>query len=327
MKIAIYGAGVIGGLLAAHWSRGGHDVSVIARGAHLDAIKAHGLRLDEPEQSYTVRLRASADPAELGPQNLVVVTTKTPALAEVAKAIGPLLGPDTLVAFSVNGVFWFYGDGFSPGGRRLDLTRLDPDGSLHHHVGAERALGMVAYAGGAMTAPGVLNVRPSGRFVLGSALQSVSDRVGKLTKSLAVSGMTIDFAPEIRVPMWMKHIGVSGNQAISALTLGNVVQVAKAPGLRGIVERIMNETRAIAAAHGFADLNIDIKRPMGSHPAATNHKPSMLQDLELGRAMEIDAQYLILQDLAGAAGIATPTLDTILPILLLRARLAGCYPA
>jgi 2-dehydropantoate 2-reductase len=328
MRIAIYGAGVIGGLLAAHWARGGQDVSVIARGPHLEAIKAKGLRIDEPETSFTVPLRASSAPADLGPQDLVVVTTKTPALPDVARAIGPLLGPDTLVAFSVNGVFWFYGDGFTPpDGARLDLTRLDPDGALRRNVGPERALGMVAYAGGAMSAPGVLSVRPGGRFVIGAALPSQSERTRKLVESLAVPGFTIDFAPEVRVPMWMKHIGVSGNQAISSLTLGNVVQVAKAPGLRDISIAIMNEARAVAAAHGFDKLDMDVKRPMGAHPASTNHKPSMLQDLELGRPMEIDAQYLILQDLARSAGVPTPTLDLVLPILLLRARLAGCYPA
>lgn len=327
MKICIYGAGVIGGILAVHWARAGHDVSVVARGANLQAIVANGLRLDEPERSLTIHPKASADPRELGPQDLVVVTTKTPALPEVAKAIGPLLGPETLVAFSVNGLFWFYGDGFSPAGGKLDLSRLDPDGALHANIGAKRSLGMIANAGGAMTAPGVFNVRPDGRFTIGAALPDAAERARQLAEALKAPGLIIEFAPDVRVPMWKKHIGVAGVQALAALTLGNVREINQAPGVKDLVKELMSETMAIAAANGYPNLEFDVARPMGSRPAPANHKPSMLQDLELGRPMEIDAQYLILQDLAKATGIATPLLDTIVSILLLRARIAGCYPA
>src|SRR6185369_1278398 len=143
MRICIFGAGAVGSFLAAGLARDGKDVSVVARGPHLAAIKANGLRLERAGENFTVKIPASNDPAKLGAQDLVVVTAKTPSLKQVAQAIAPLLHRDTAVAFAVNGVYWFYSDGFSPGGMTPDTTRLDPDQTLHRLVGAQRSLGVV----------------------------------------------------------------------------------------------------------------------------------------------------------------------------------------
>jgi len=163
MKICIYGAGVIGGLIASAHARAGHAVSVIARGPQLAAIQARGLTIVTPEGgSVTTRPAASADPHDFGTQDLVIVATKTPAFADVAAHIGPLLGPDTLVGFAVNGIFWFYGDGFSPHGMKIEVPRLDPDGALHRLIGPARALGYVCWMGGEIRAPGTIHANRDG---------------------------------------------------------------------------------------------------------------------------------------------------------------------
>lgn len=325
MRICIFGAGVIGGILAAACARAGHDVSLIARGGHLAAIKANGLTVTTPESSENFKLAASDDASELGPQDFVIVCTKTPSLQQVAAGIGPLLGPDTQVAFSVNGIFWFYGDGFRPGGQTLDVSRLDPDGSLHRLIGADRAMGLVAWAGGEIREPGVVNARADGRFALGHALPERAVIAEKLVADLAIQDWEISHAPEIRVPMWTKFMSIAGNFATSALTGGSIAQVQADQNALEVSIGLQGEANALAHAHGFTQIPFDANK-LRANPNKTPHKPSMLQDLERGRTMEIDSAYLITQDLAGQANIAMPFHDAVVPMLTLRAKLAGCYP-
>jgi 2-dehydropantoate 2-reductase len=326
MKICIFGAGVIGGILAAACARAGHDVSLVARGPHLEAIRANGLTLATPAGRETFKLMASDNPGDLGPQDFVIVCTKTPALPQVAATIGPLLGPDTQVAFSVNGIFWFYGDGFQPAGKPLDMSRLDPDGALHRAVGANRAMGLVAWAGGEIREPGVVNARADGRFALGHALPEKAAVAEKLVQDLAIKDWDVAFAPEVRVPMWTKFMTIAGNFATSALTGGSIAQVQGDPQTLEVSIGLQGEANELARAHGFAEIPFN-PDAMRKNPNTIPHKPSMLQDLERGRVMEIDSAYLITQDLARQAGIATPVHDIVTPLLVLRAKLAGCHEA
>lgn len=325
MRICIYGAGVIGSILAGHFARAGHEVSALARGSQLDAIRDKGLTVENADETFTVKIDISDQPADLGEQDLVIVATKAPSHDDIAAAIGPLLGPDTLVGFAVNGIFWFYGDGFTPGGAKLDLARLDPDAKLHNNIGAERAMGVVCFSGGAMIKPGTVHMtRPGGRFIMGAALAETSSRAGETIGALDVTGLTIEAAADIRLPMWKKFVTVASNQAVSSLTGASIGQNQGDPAVREINIALMGEVIALAAAHGFNDLGFDLDAHRKSWMKSP-HKPSMLQDLELGRVMEIDSQYVIFQNLARQAGIATPILDTILPLLMMRARIAGCY--
>jgi 2-dehydropantoate 2-reductase len=325
MKVCVYGAGVIGGILASACARAGHEVSVIARGAHLDAIRANGLTVVTPEDRMTSRVGASADARDFGVQDLVIVATKTPAFFDVARGIAPLIGPQTLVGFAVNGVFWFYGDGFSPPGVKIDMRRLDPEGLLHRVIGAERSLGIVCWGGGEIHEPGVIEAtRAGGRFVVGAAMPQTNARTKTLVETLDVKDVTLEFTDDVRAPMWVKNISVIGNFAMCALTGGTIGQVhADAPLYNALVD-LNSETHAIALAHGFTQLGFDAEKSR-QNPGKSPHKPSMLQDLERGRSMEISSTFLIAQDLARQAGLKTPVLDVIAPLVAARARNAGLW--
>jgi 2-dehydropantoate 2-reductase len=324
MRVCVYGAGVIGGILASAIARAGHQVALIARGAHLEAIKGNGLTVVTPEGRATTRLAASNDPGDFGPQDFVIVATKTPAFPEVASRIAPLLGENTLVGFAVNGIFWFYGDGFQPGGERLDLGRLDPAGLLHDKIGADRAMGVVCWGGGEIRTPGRVDANGAGgRFVAGTATTANRARAQDLIRSLGVTDVAFESAAEIRRPMWKKFLGIVGNFPACTLTGGTIADTRSNVDVHEIVLSLMAEANAVASAHGFDDLGFDPDE-MRRNPGRSPHKPSMLQDFERGRAMELDSTFGALQDLARQAGVATPVLDVVAPLVALKARLAGC---
>jgi len=324
LNICIYGAGVIGGILASAVERAGHKTSVIARGVHLDAIQRHGLIVRTKERSEETRPIAVADPAQLCVQDLVIVATKTPSLPDVAACISPLIGAHTLVAFAVNGIFWFYGDGFLSRGVTVDTKRLDPNGMLHSIVTPERALGIVCISGGEIREPGIIEAtRHDGRFIVGAAMKETSARASALIGGIRPVDINLEWSDDIRLEMWRKFLSVSGNFATCALTGGTIAQVQTTPGVRAIQLGLASEAYSIARAHGFDSLGFDIEKQR-ANPVLSNHKPSMLQDLEKGRVMEIDSAYLVLQDLARQARLSTPTLDIVAPLLELRARTAGC---
>lgn len=324
MKICVYGAGVIGGILASACERAGHEVCVIARGAHLDAIRSRGLVIEAPGYKALTNPPASDNPAEFGVQDVVFVTTKTPALPEVARAIKPLLGPQTQVVFSVNGVFWFYGDSFGEGAR-IDCKRLDPDGLLHRTFDLNNVHGLVAWAGGEISEPGVVKAsRAKSVFALGSALPGRTAAAEKLVADLAVNELQIDYAPDFNVVMWKKYMQVAPNFSLCSLTTATIGGVQNNPATMELMIAMMGEAAAVAKAHGVEGLGFDPDR-LRANPVQTNHKPSMLQDLERGRVMEIDSAIFILQDLARAAGVPTPVTDVIAPLVAMRAKVAGLY--
>ena len=327
MKICVYGAGVIGGILGSALARAGHDVSLIARGAHLEAIRMNGLTVVTPDERVNMPLPASADPADFGVQDLVIVATKTPAFADVARAVGPLIGPQTLAAFAVNGVYWFYGDGFRPDGVTINMDRLDTDGILHTAIGAERSLGIVCWGGGEINEPGVIEAtRSGGRFAVGAAMPHMNDAARKLVDALGAKDVTFEYAEDIRAPMWVKTIGVIGNFGFCALTGGTIAEVHADPALYDVLVELNAETHAVALAHGFTGLGFDAAKSR-KNPNTSPHKPSMLQDLERGRLMEISSTFLILQDLARQAGVKTPILDVVAPLIAARGRIAGLWSA
>lgn len=328
MRICIFGAGAVGSFLAARLAHAGKTVSVIVRGPHLEAIRSNGLTLHGKDGTISVRLPASDKPADLGPQDMVIVSAKTPSLPQAAQSIAPLLRADTAVVFAVNGVFWFYGDGFNPNGIAPDTGRLDRDGSLHRMIGVERSLGMVVRSSNEVVAPGVVrNESAHNSFTIGEAMPDrVQDRAPALAAALDGSGFAIKALKDIREDMWAKLVRNSASSPLCSLTASDVANAYNDPAVGELAMALMRETAAIAQAHGFKNLLPD---PAEALRAGFNlhHKPSMLQDLERGRAMEIDTQLAILRDLARQAGVATPVLDTVLPMLIVRARTAGCYPA
>ncbi len=325
MKVCIYGAGVIGGILASALARAGHEVSVIARGAHLEAVKAGGLTVVTPEERVTSRVAAGSDPRDFGVQDFVIVATKTPAFFDVARGIAPLIGPQTLVGFAVNGVYWFYGDGFSPPGVKIDMRRLDPEGLLHKVIGAERSLGIVCWGGGEIREPGtIVATRAGGKFIVGAAMPHMNARAKALVETCGAKDVSLEYSDDVRAPMWLKNISVIGNFAFCALTGGTIAQAHADVPLYDALVDLNAETHAVAFAHGFTKLGFDAAKSR-RNPGNSPHKPSMLQDLERGRAMEISSTFLIVRDLARQAGLKTPVLDVVAPLVAARGRNAGLW--
>jgi len=325
MRICVYGAGAIGGHLAVRLSRGGADVSVVARGPHLAAIQHSGLTIHTSQGELHARVRASDDPAALGPQDAVLVTVKAPSLPAVAAAISPLLKPDTAVAFVMNGIPWFYfhGIGGPLEGRRL--PRIDPDDTLWRAIGPQRAIAGVVYAASAVIAPGVIELEnPNSRVVLGEPDGRETQRVQAIAAHINAGGMPALVSPAIRDEIWNKLLGNLGNGPLAVLTQVSIRDLYQEPECVAAARRVMHEAATVAHALG-ANPDADHEKRI-AHGRSLDHKPSILQDLELGRPMEIDGILDAPLELARMVGVPTPTLDLLVALVKVRARAAGPYP-
>jgi 2-dehydropantoate 2-reductase len=324
MKICVFGAGAIGGHLAARLARGGADVSVVARGANLAAIKAGGLTIKAPDETFTARVTATDDPATLGPQDAVLVTVKAPALASVAATIAPLLGPDTPVVFVINGIPWWY---FDHHGGALDGTRLealDPGGAIRAAIGPARTLGGVVYSACTVVEPGVIHVEHArNRLILGELDGSVSPRAEAIAAPLRAGGFVAEIAADIRSAVWSKLMLNMAGGPIAVLTTASGKVNLLEPAIETAVREIYAEAEAIARALGCDPVFNAEASLAGSRK--TSHKPSILQDLELGRPMEVATIFDAPLQLARLAGVATPTLDLIVALARTRAKAAGLF--
>jgi 2-dehydropantoate 2-reductase len=316
MRICVFGAGAVGGHFAVRLATAGHEVAVVARGSHLEAISAHGLTLVSGGERVAARVAASNDPAALGRQDIVLVTLKAhdaPGFAGVAR---PLLGDDTAVIFAHNGIPWWYGDGFAPPQAPLpDLTRLDPAGALRTDIGIGRTLGGVIYSSNDLAEPGVIvnNSPARNRLLIGEVDDADSDRVRRIRAALTEAGIDSPPLDSIRRRIWGKLLANLAVSVPAFLAGATSRTVFDDPDLRPIVDKLANEAAAIAASQGFA-CALD---PAG--PAA-GHKSSMLQDHERGRRAEYEALLAMPQAFARAAGIDTPVLDTIAGLAAFRLR-------
>ena len=326
MRVCVYGAGAIGGHLAMRFARGGAEVSVVARGPHLAAIQANGLTVHAVDGEFNVRVHASDDPAALGPQDAVVVTVKAPSLPQVAAGIAPLLRADTGVAFVMNGIPWWYFHALKGPLEGRRLPRIDPDDALWRTVGPERAIGGVVYAASEVTAPGVIDVeQPKSRVVFGEPDGSVSARAEALAALLRTGGIAGEASPDIRTEIWNKLINnlAGGTLAVLGGVAPRHVYAEEACAAAG--KRVMQEAAAVAEAlgsrpnHGF-DQRIAGQKGM-------DHEPSILQDLKLGRPMEVDGLFDAPVALARMAGVAAPTLELLVALAKVRAKGAGLYGA
>ena len=321
MRICVFGAGSVGGYLATSLALGGADVSVVARGAHLAAIRSNGLTVETPDGTINARLSASDNPAELGSQDAVIVTVKSPSMPAVAASISPLLGPDTPVAFVMNGIPWWY---FYPHEDR-HLPRLDPDNVLWNIIGPQRAIGGVFWPACSVPAPGVIRLLSgAGRgTTFGEPDGSISPRMDMLATAFRAADLPVTIAPNIRELIWQKLAFNLSAGPMCVLTQSAVRATHEEPALIDCSRRMVAEAEAIAAAMGF-QLDIDMDRVVATNTQLA-HRPSILQDLEAGRPMEIDALYSVPLDMARLHGVATPTLDLLVAMIKVRARAAGLY--
>ncbi len=316
LKIAVYGAGAIGGHIAARLARKGVDVSVIARGAQLGAIRARGLTIRATDATFNVAVRAGS-PAELGVQDAVLVTVKAPALAAVAEGIGPLLGPDTLVAFVQNGIPWWY-LGEEP------IALADPGDAVRRAVGLQRTVGGVVYSSCTVVEPGVIVVgNARSRLWLGRPDDARPEALVALTEALEQPGYECKIPPSIRDAVWAKLLANLSSGHIAVLTAAAPLDAYKDTVIQQATRAVFAECLAVAQALGCAPAH-DLEAMMGSLQKM-EHRPSILQDLTLGRPMEIDGIFGTAQFLARREGVATPLLDMLVALMKVCARAAGLY--
>ncbi len=325
MKVAVFGAGAIGGHLAGRLARGGADVSVVARGAQLDAIAAKGITVEAPDGRFTARVKASAQPADLGPQDAVIVTVKAPSLPSVAATIAPLLATAaTPVIFAMNGIPWWYfhQHGGPMEGRRL--PSIDPDDAVWRAVTPARAVGGVVYSACTVTSPGVIFVDGGmGRLVLGEPDGTLAPRTEAVAACLRAGGMGATVTPRIRDELWAKLLMNIGTGPLAILAQAGLRSIAAEPACREACRAVTLEAMAIATALGRSpDFDLEA-RIAGLGRLA--HKPSIVQDLILGRPMEIDALYGVPLALGREAGAKAPLLDVLVGLARVRAREAGLY--
>ncbi|HRV62698.1 2-dehydropantoate 2-reductase [Albidovulum sp.] len=322
MRICIFGAGAIGGYLGAKLAGAGADVSLVARGPHLEAIRSRGLTLIEDGQETTHRIRASDDPAELGPQDYVVVTLKAHSVPPVVGRMAPLLGAGSTVVSGVNGVPWWY---FHKIGGPLEGTRLqsvDPGDVQWNGIGPDRVLGCVVYPAAEVSEPGVVRHIEGNRFSLGEPDGSKSDRALALSAALSAAGLKAPVRPKLRDEIWVKLWGNLSFNPISALTHATLDVLCTDPGTRAVARAMMLEAQVIAEKLGVT-FPVDVERRIDGGAAVGAHRTSMLQDLEAGRPMEIDALVGSVQELGRLTQSPTPVIDTILALVRQRAQTAA----
>jgi 2-dehydropantoate 2-reductase len=322
MRICVFGAGAVGSHFAVRLALAGHDVSCVMRGTHLDAVNAGGLTLRVGGAEFKARVKASDDPAALGPQDVVICTLKATGLPSLATSLQPLLGDDTAVVFAQNGVPWWYDIGLSASHPPVpDLSFLDPDGRLRAAIPREQIVGGVVFSSNEIIAPGIAeNLSPErNRLLIGECDDRASERVAKLRRVLNEASIDSPEVAQIRETIWTKLLTNMSMSVLCLLTGQTARAVRDDPALAGIVPRLLDEANSVAQS-----CFPGVKRVARSGPAP-DHKPSILQDYELGRAMEIDVLVRAPAAFARAAGLSTPMLDMMAALAIRQACDKGLY--
>ena len=288
MKICIYGAGAIGAYLGAQLAETDCEVSFVARGPHLAAMRKHGLTLRIGDDEKNVVVKCTDNPAELGPQDYVILTLKAHSVISIVDNIVPLLGPETAVVTAQNGILWWYFHALPGPWENHHLESADPGGRIWNTLGPERAIGCVVYPSCEIVEPGVVKHLDGNRFMLGEPDGSKSDRVTALSCMMIEAGLKAPVRKKIRDDIWFKLLGNATFNPISVLTGATLEQMGRNPGVRSVIHAMMVEAEEVACKLGvkFA-MNIDKRIDGGADVGA--HKTSMLQDLEAGRPLELDA--------------------------------------
>jgi 2-dehydropantoate 2-reductase len=323
MRICIYGAGAIGGYLGAQLALAGEDVTLIARGPHLEAMQSNGLKLRMGGEERVARPRCTSDPAEAGEQDYVIVTLKAHSVPGIVDAMQPLLGPDTAVVSAVNGVPWWYFYKLEGPWQDRRIESVDPGGKQWDEIGPERAIGCVVYPACDVPEPGVIEHINGDRFTLGEPGGEKTDRVMRLSKTLIQAGFKAPVR-SIRDEIWIKLWGNLCFNPISALTQATLDVVATEKGTRAVARAMMLEAQAIGEKLGVR-FRVDVDKRIDGAAAVGAHRTSMLQDLEKGRPMEIDALVTAVQEMGRMVEVPTPTIDVVLALVQQRGRVAGCY--
>jgi 2-dehydropantoate 2-reductase len=323
-KVCIYGAGAIGAWMGARLGQAGCTVSVVARGATLQALQQLGLRCELDGRTLATPVQASAAPAELGVQDLLIIAVKAPALPHVARQIAPLLGPDTVVLTAMNGVPWWFLAGFGGACEGRPLQSIDPQGEIANAIPARHVIGCVVHASCSLAGPGHAQHHFGNRLIVGEPSGQNTERVQQLVALLARAGFETELSPQIQKDIWYKLWGNMTVNPVSALTGATTDLILDDPLVRDFISRVMVEARDIGARIG-----IPIAQQPEDRHAVTRKlgafKTSMLQDVEAGRPVELDALVTVVQELGRMTGVPTPSTDTLLGLARLHARVRGLY--
>jgi 2-dehydropantoate 2-reductase len=324
MKVCIYGAGAIGGWIGVKLAQAGSELSVVARGATLDALRTHGLRLHEGGQVRSAPVRASASPADFGVQDLVVIAVKAPAMPDVAKAIAPLLGPHTVVLTAMNGVPWWFFQGFGGQYQGTRLKAVDPQGLIAEAIPARHIIGSVVHASCALREPGFVQHHFGNKLIVGEPSGQATQRLQDLATLLQQAGFEIAVSEQIQKDAWYKLWGNMTVNPVSALTGATTDLILDDELVRGFISAVMLEAREIGARVGIPIA----QQPQDRHQITRKlgaFKTSMLQDVEAGRPVEIDALVTVVKEMGELTGVPTPFTDALLGLSRLHARVRGLY--
>ena len=317
MKICIYGAGAIGAYLGARLIEAGCEVTLIARGPHLQAMRENGLTLQTGDEQQTLQVNCTDNPAEVGPQDYVVVTLKAHSVAPIVEQVLPLLGPDTPIVTAQNGVLWWYFHGLPGPWENHQLDTADTDGLIWKTLGPERAIGCVVYPSCEIVEPGVVRHLDGDRFMLGEPDGSKSERVVALADAFSSAGLKAPVRKKIRDDIWFKLLGNATFNPVSVLTGGTLEQMCRDPGVRAVIRGMMHEAQQVADRLGVKFV-MDIEKRINGAENVGAHKTSMLQDFDQGRPLEIDALVASVSELGRLVDVPTPTLDAVLSMVLLK---------
>ena len=325
MKICIYGAGAVGGFIGARLAQAGYQVNVVARGASLKALCEHGLRLESGGAIRTEKVLASADPAQLGVQDLVIVAVKATALASVARSIAPLLGPDTIVLTAMNGVPWWFFDAFGGEYAGTRLSAVDPDGVIAAAIDSRHVVGCVVHGSFSQPEPGLVRHGFGKRLIIGEPDGGDSPRLRELARLLGQADLTIEVSYSIQTDIWFKLWGNMTMNPVSALTGASCDRILDDPLVTRFCLDVMAEAKRIGARIGCqisqsGEARNAVTRGLGAF------KTSMLQYVEAGRALELDALVAAAREIGQLTGEPTPCIDALLGLSRLHARVRGLYP-
>ena len=311
MKVCVVGAGAIGGYMAVRIAKAGHDVSVIARGPHLAAIRTHGLKLVEADQELVVtNLSATDNICELGPQDVVLLALKAHQIAAVVGDLSVLLGPKTVLVTLQNGIPWWYFQKLdSPYSGRVVKT-VDPNGVLFNKIDPDRIIGCIAYPAATIAEPGVIKHVEGNRFPVGELDGSESDRVNQVSALFTEAGLNARVLTDIRSEIWLKLWGNLTFNPISAVTHATLVDICQFPLTRTLAAAMMTEAQSIGERLG-AGFRVPMERRIAGAESVGKHKTSMLQDVEVGKPLEIDGMLGVVVELAEMTEVDVPTLRAL----------------
>jgi 2-dehydropantoate 2-reductase len=325
MKVCIYGAGAIGGHIGGHLARGGADVSLIARGPHLDALQRNGIRVVSVDDDFTMPVFATDDPAELGPQDYVFITLKSHQVDGVLDLMKPLLGPETVVIPPTTGIPWWYF--YKLAGPHTDhrLPELDPGDRQWSIIGPERVIGCAFWTGAEVLEPGVVHQDGKrGAYPIGEPGGETSPRLAALVEAMTAGGLHAPIQKDIRGQIWIKMINsLCWNQA-AFLTEAINGRFADAPDAVEVIRRMMVEMEAIATSLG-AEMPVPLEKRIDLTVRATDHTMSMLQDLRRGRPIEIDVLADSVAAMSRISGVPAPTVDALTALTKLKGRIRDVY--